>query len=143
MTTPDKSVSDTGGRPKLVVWAYRCWAVSGALLIALGVAAIVLGALAKGPTLEPIGFGIIVVVVGVAYVLLGGKAFVGDIRWRSSLSALTLVAVILLLILSFGDSVIAFALLASLVGLFGSLLAYRPEADQWYNAVAARHGFAK
>ncbi|GAA3700530.1 hypothetical protein [Gordonia hankookensis] len=125
---------DPAERPKLVVWAYRCWTVSGGLLVALGVLFIVLGIVSSGPTLLPIGVGIIVAVIGVCYFLIGSKAFVGDARWRSSLSALTLVVVIMLLIVSFGLPILAFALVAALVGLFGSLLAYRPESEAWYAA---------
>ncbi|MYR08507.1 hypothetical protein GTV32_20335 [Gordonia sp. SID5947] len=125
---------DPAQRPKLVVWAYRCWTISGGLLAALGVLFIVLGIVSSGPTLLPIGVGVIVVIIGVCYILIGSKAFVGDARWRSSLSALTLVVVIMLLIVSFGLPILAFALVAALVGLFGSLLAYRPEAESWYAA---------
>ncbi|ROZ98823.1 hypothetical protein [Gordonia sp. OPL2] len=123
---------DPAQRPKQVVWAYRCWTVSGGLLAALGVLFIVIGIVSSGPTLLPIGIGVIVGIIGVAYILLGSKAFVGDVRWRSSLAALTLVMVILLLVVSFGLPVLAFALLAAIVGLFGSMMAYRPEADTWY-----------
>ncbi|GAB33136.1 hypothetical protein [Gordonia otitidis] len=118
----------------MVTWAYRCWIASGVLLGLLGVGYIVAGIFAAGPTLLPIGIGIIVIAVGVAYVLLGSKAYVGDARWRSSLAALTLVVVIMLVLLSFGDPALAFTLLAAVIGLFGSLLAYRPEADAWFNA---------
>ncbi|GAA1479639.1 hypothetical protein GCM10009624_00790 [Gordonia sinesedis] len=127
MTNPDPAQ-----RPALVSWAYRCWVVSGALLAALGVLFIVGGVLSSRATLLPVGVGVIIVAVGVAYVLLGTKAYTGDARWRSSLAALTLVVVVILLFLSFGVMSLAFALLAAIVGLFGSLLAYRPEAETWY-----------
>ncbi|MGV9479908.1 hypothetical protein [Gordonia aichiensis] len=118
----------------MVTWAYRCWIASGVLLGVLGAVDIVAGIFGTGPTLLPIGIGIIVIAVGVAYVLLGSKAYVGDARWRSSLAALTLVVVIMLVFLSFGYPALAFTLLAAVIGLFGSLLAYRPEADTWFNA---------
>ena len=38
----------------------------------------------------------------------------------------------MLLFLSLGMNFFAFPLLAGLVGLFGSLLAYRPPAETWY-----------
>ncbi|AZG47991.1 hypothetical protein [Gordonia insulae] len=124
---------DPAQRPKQVVWAYRCWTVSGGLLAALGVLFIVLGFTTSGPTLLPVGVGFIIAVIGVGYIILGSKAFVGDVRWRSSLAALTLVVVIMLLVVSFGIPILALALLAAIVGLFGSLLAYRPDADAWYS----------
>ncbi|SKX54797.1 Uncharacterised protein [Mycobacteroides abscessus subsp. abscessus] len=118
----------------MVTWAYRCWIASGVLLGLLGVVYILAGIFADGPTLLPIGIGIIVIAVGGAYGLLGSKAYVGDARWRSSLAALTLVVVIMLVFLSFGDPALAFTLLAAVIGLLGSLFAYRPEADAWFNA---------
>ncbi|MDY6809004.1 hypothetical protein GIY30_01550 [Gordonia sp. HNM0687] len=124
---------DPARRPKQVSWAYRCWTISGGLLVALGVFYVILGIIASGPVLLPVGLGVIVGAVGVAFVMLGSKAFLGDARWRSSLSALTLVVVVLLLFLSFGIPILAFALLAALVGLFGSLLAFRPESETWYS----------
>ncbi|MFW0785999.1 hypothetical protein AAFP35_15915 [Gordonia sp. CPCC 206044] len=123
---------DPAQRPKLVVWAYRCWTASGVLLVALGVLFIVLGLVLSGSTLGPVGVGFIVAVVGAAYILLGSKSFVGDARWRSSLAALTLVVVIMLLICSFFIPILALALLVSLIGLLGSLLAFRPESETWY-----------
>ena len=76
--------------------------------------------------------GAMVAVVGVGYILLGSKAYTGDARWRSSLAALTLVVVAMLLFLSLGMNFFAFPLLAGIIGLFGSLLAYRPPAETWY-----------
>ncbi len=127
MVSPDRAE-----RPKQVVWAYRCWVTSGVLLVVMGVLLIVLGVTLTGPTLGPVGIGFIVAVVGAAYNLLGSRAYTGDARWRSSLSALTLVMTALLLFVSFGVPILAFALLASLVGLFGSLLAYRPDSEAWF-----------
>lgn len=128
METPDHAT-----RPKLVVWAYRCWAASGAVLIALGVLAIVLGFVSSGSTWGPVGIGVIIAAVGVAYILMGSKAFTGDARWRSSLAALTLVVVIMLVIIAFVYPVFAIALLVALIGLVGSLLAFRPVAEDWYS----------
>lgn len=127
MTKPDPAQ-----RPSQVVWAYRCWAASGALLVLAGVAYVVIGVVQTGPTLEPVGIGVLVAAVGGAYFLMGSKAYLGDERWRSSLAALTLVAVVMLLVLSFVYNVIAFALLFAVVGLFGSLMAFRPESDAWF-----------
>nr|EMP11649.2 hypothetical protein ISGA_1616 [Gordonia sp. NB41Y] len=123
---------DPARRPSLVVWAYRCWVTSGALLILLGIGFVLLGVFASGATLAPVGIGVLVAAVGAAIALMGTKAYTGDERWRSSLAALTLVSVAMLLILSFLAMFLAFALLAAIVGLFGSLLAYRPESDAWF-----------
>lgn len=129
MASPDPAL-----RPKQVSWAYRCWTISGGLLVALGVLYVVIGVVMSGPTLLPVGIGVIVAAVGVAFIMLGSKAFLGDARWRSSLAALTLVVVVMLLFLSFGIPILAFSLLAAVVGLFGSLLAFRPESETWYAA---------
>ncbi|MDL9936104.1 hypothetical protein QSJ18_05070 [Gordonia sp. ABSL1-1] len=126
MTTPDPAQ-----RPKLVVWAYRCWLTAGVLLILVGLWYIILGLVAPR-SLDPMAVGVLVAVVGVAYILIGSRAFVGDARWRSSLAALTLVVVALLLVLSFVAPILAFALIAGVIGIFGSLLAYRPESEFWY-----------
>ncbi|MGV9713305.1 hypothetical protein ACWDTI_21870 [Gordonia sp. NPDC003424] len=131
MESPDHAT-----RPKLVVWAYRCWVASGALLVVLGILFIVLGITTTGPTLGPVGVGVVVAAIGAAYILIGSKAFAGDARWRSSLAALTLVVVVMLLIVSFGFRFLSIGLLVALVGLFGSLLAYRPEAEAWYTSVS-------
>ncbi len=127
MTSPDPAL-----RPKLVVWAYRCWLTSGALLIALGALVIVVSAASDTGTVTSGVLGAMVAVVGVGYILLGSKAYTGDTRWRSSLAALTLVVVAMLLFLSLGMNFFAFPLLAGIIGLFGSLLAYRPPAETWY-----------
>jgi uncharacterized membrane protein HdeD (DUF308 family) len=129
---------DPAQRPKLVVWAYRCWLVSGSLLVALGALVIVLSALDDSGTVASGVLGAMVAVVGVAFILLGSKAFTGDARWRSSLSALTLVVVAMLLFLSvgLGSPVFALALIAGIIGLFGSLLAYRPPSETWYTGKA-------
>ncbi|WP_439031777.1 hypothetical protein [Gordonia terrae] len=133
MTSPDPAQ-----RPKLVVWAYRCWLVSGSLLVALGALVIVLSAIDDSGTVASGVLGAMVAVVGVAFILLGSKAFTGDARWRSSLSALTLVVVAMLLFLSvgLGSPVFAIALIAGIIGLFGSLLAYRPPSETWYTGKA-------
>ncbi|MCR5977767.1 hypothetical protein GDN83_08440 [Gordonia jinghuaiqii] len=133
MTSPDPEQ-----RPKLVVWAYRCWLASGALLVLLGALVVILSAVADSGTVASGVLGVMVIVVGVAYVLLGSKAFTGDVRWRSSLSALTLVVVAMLLFLSvgLGSPLFALALIAALIGLFGSLLAYRPDPETWYTGKA-------
>jgi len=124
---------DPAARPKYVTWAYRCWLGSGIGLIAFGVLGAIAGFLVDGSTLAPVGVGVLLIAVGVAYVLMGSRAFVGDARWRSSLAALTLVVVVMLMFFSIGVRVtFAFPLVVAIADLFGSLLAYRPESEQWY-----------
>ncbi|MEO9326853.1 hypothetical protein [Gordonia aurantiaca] len=129
MTSPDPAQ-----RPKLVVWAYRCWLASGLLLGLLGALVLVVSVFDDSGTVASGALGVLVLVVGVAYILLGSKAFTGDARWRSSLSALTLVVVAMLLFLSvgLGSPLFALTLVAGIIGLFGSLLAYRPDSERWY-----------
>ncbi|MEE3853461.1 hypothetical protein VZC37_24205 [Gordonia sp. LSe1-13] len=105
---------------------------SGALMVAIGVFCAYLGVTSAASALFPVGIGILVAAVGGGFLVMGGRAYAGDARWRSSLAALTLVVVIMLLFLSFFVPILAFALMASLVALFGSLLAFRPESEQWY-----------
>lgn len=130
MSSPDPAT-----RPRVLVWAHRCWLLSGALLVLLGIAFVVLGFVIDGSTIEPVGIGLLTALVGAAYLLMSTRVFAGDLRWRSSLAALTLVAVIMLLIVSFVWNVVALALLAAIIGLFGSLLAFRPESDAWFTGV--------
>lgn len=128
MTRPDPHT-----RPKLVTWAYRCWLIAGGLLVALGVLGIIGGILTDGPTFGPVSIGVLVAVIGIAYILMSSKVYTGDARWRSSLSALTLVVVAMLLFFSVGFSpAFAFPLLAALIGVFGSMLSYRPDSEEWF-----------
>ncbi|MGP3705953.1 hypothetical protein [Gordonia paraffinivorans] len=129
MTSPDPAQ-----RPKLVVWAYRCWLASGVLMVLLGALVVVVSVFDDSGTVASGALGVLVLIVGLAYILLGSKAFTGDVRWRSSLSALTLVVVAMLLFLSvgLGSPLFALTLLAGVIGLLGSLLAYRPESEFWF-----------
>ncbi len=125
---------ESAARPKNLEWAYRLWLISAGLLVVVGVLFVVLGVVMSGPTLSPVSIGVIVVVLGVVYGLMGSKAYSGDARWRSSLAALTLVAVMLLVFVSLFANALALALLAAVVGLSGSLLAYRPDSEAWFQA---------
>lgn len=136
MTKPDRS-----RRPKLVTWAYRCWMAAGVLLVVLGIVGevgVVLD-VSGASILAPMALNVVVIAVGVAILMMGTKAYLGDLRWRSSLAALTLVVVAMLLLLSigFGAPLLAVQLLAAIVGLFGSLLAYRPVSDAWFDPEGA------
>ncbi|GAC68003.1 hypothetical protein [Gordonia soli] len=135
--TSSEYTPDPAGRPDQVVWAHRCWTAAGALLVVLGLIELVAAFFVKSAPLSLAGLGVLMAAVGVAYVLIGSKAYLGDVRWRSSLAALTLVVVAMLLILALGfqSPYLAVALLVALIGLFGSLLAYRPESEKWFTGV--------
>ncbi|MFT4086808.1 MAG: hypothetical protein QM658_06565 [Gordonia sp. (in: high G+C Gram-positive bacteria)] len=140
---------DPAKRPKLVTWALRLWVASGVLLIAIGVLAEISTAVNVGLRFGELAIGVLVVIVGAAYCLLARRAYTGHVQWRGSLAALTCVVVAMLLIVTIGFASAGFAVLlaAAVIGLFGSLLAYRPEADAWFNGkdddVAAGKGSAK
>lgn len=121
-------------RPSLVGWALRLWMISGALLVALGVLTIVDHSVSVGLEFGPLAIGVLIVIVGVAYFLLGAKTYRGELQWRSSLSALTCVIVALLLPLTIGfqSPGLAIVLAVAVIGLAGSVLAYRPASDAWF-----------
>ena len=126
---------DPNDRPSLVVWALRLWMISGALLVALGVLTIIEESASVGLEFGPLAIGVLIVLVGIAYFLLGSKTYRGELQWRSSLSALTCVIVALLLPLTIGfqSPGLAIVLAVAVVGLAGSVLAYRPASDAWFN----------
>ena len=117
-----------------MVWALRLWLLSGALLIALGVLAVVADIVNLGLEFGVLAVDCLVIVLGVAYFLLAAKTYRGAVEWRSSLSALTCVVVAMLLPLTIGfqSPGLAVVLASAVIGLFGSLLAYRPPADRWF-----------
>ncbi|MCF8604771.1 hypothetical protein L5I01_15545 [Gordonia sp. HY442] len=121
-------------RPSLVGWALRLWMISGALLIALGVLTIIDHSVNVGLEFGPLAIGVLIVLIGVAYFLLGAKTYRGELQWRSSLSALTCVIVALLLPLTIGfqSPGLAIVLVVAVIGLAGSVLAYRPASDAWF-----------
>lgn len=124
---------DPAARPTQVMWALRLWLISGALLIALGVWGVVATMLDTGWDFGVIAVAVLFIVVGAAYIVLSRNACT-IVQWRGALAALTCVVVAMLLVLTIGfaDASLALVLAASVVGLFGSLLAYRPEADAWF-----------
>ncbi|WOC11716.1 hypothetical protein [Gordonia sp. MP11Mi] len=126
---------DPNDRPSLVVWALRLWMISGALLVALGILTIIDHSVSVGLEFGPLAIGVLIVMVGVAYFLLGSKTYRGELQWRSSLSALTCVIVALLLPLTIGfqSPGLAIVLAVAVIGLAGSVLAYRPASDAWFN----------
>ncbi|MGB6246543.1 hypothetical protein [Gordonia sp. (in: high G+C Gram-positive bacteria)] len=125
---------DPSERPALVVWALRLWMLSGALLIVLGVLGIVDDLVKLGFDFGVLAIDVLITVLGVAYFLLGAKTYRGALQWRSSLSALTCVVVVMLLPLTIGfrSAGLAIVLASAVVGLVGSVLAYRPAADRWF-----------
>ncbi len=117
-----------------MVWALRLWMASGVLLIGLGAFGIVADAVSLGFDFGILAVDFLILILGVAYLLLGAKTYRGAVQWRSSLSALTCVVVAMLLPLTIGfqSAGLAVVLAAAVVGLFGSVLAYRPLADRWF-----------
>lgn len=121
-------------RPPQVLWALRLWVTSGALLVALGVVTVVV-ATVQGANVESHLVGVLIAVIGLGYALAARKlAIAHDLRVRSSLAVTTLVVVVLLLLgaLMLQSPLFAIALVTALIGLFGSLLAYRPESEAWF-----------
>lgn len=121
-------------RPGILKWGYRCWVISGVLLVGAGSWAVAAGFVEAGAVFGPVAFGVVAIVVGAAYVLLGYKAYHGDARWRSALSALTLVmtGMMLFIAIGFGSPGYAIVLAVAVIGLLGSLLAYRPASEDWF-----------
>ncbi|MFT3716832.1 MAG: hypothetical protein QM774_13080 [Gordonia sp. (in: high G+C Gram-positive bacteria)] len=132
--SPVTNRPDPATRPPTVTWALRLWLISGGLLIVLGVASIITNIVGSGWDFGVVAVAILVAVVGLAYVLLARKAYC-EPQWRGALAALTIVAVAMLLVLTVGFQAagLAVVLFAAVIGLFGSILAYRPDADAWFN----------
>ncbi|MFW0788642.1 hypothetical protein [Gordonia sp. CPCC 205333] len=121
-------------RPPQVLWALRLWVTSGALLVAIGVVTIV-GTVIVNEGAEAIGIGALEIAIGGGYCFAARKlAIAHDLRVRSSLAVTSLVVVVLLLMAALlsQSPVFAVPLVVALLGLFGSLLAYRPESEAWF-----------
>jgi hypothetical protein len=114
--------------PKLVTWAYRLWLTSAGLLALVGLVTIILGG-----TASAFVFGIFFIAVAAGVVFLARRAYPGDPRWRSSIGMLTLVLTAMSLFgsLLFGP-VLALILISSIVGMAGSMAAYRPSSEPWF-----------
>lgn len=140
MTERTTAKPDPAIRPNTVRWALRLWLTSGFLIAALGVVFIVLSLLETGWHLDRIAVAVLVLAVGLAYISLARKAYCVP-QWRGSLAALTVVAVIMLLVLTIGfqSPALALILFAAVIGLAGSILAYRPDADAWFNCRMSRN----
>nr|WP_246372059.1 hypothetical protein [Gordonia humi] len=109
--------------------------ISGAVLAALGILWIVDHSVNVGLEFGPLAIGVLIIIVGVAYFLLGAKTYRGELQWRSSLSALTCVVAVMLLALAIGfqSPGLAVVLAGAVIGFAGSVLAYRPTSDAWFN----------
>lgn len=114
--------------PKLVRWAYRLWLAAAGVVAVVGVLTI-----AVNQDAVSVLFGIFFILVGVGVGLLAQRAYSGDPRWRSSLSVLLLVLTALSLFGSvvFGP-VLALVLFGCVIGLAGSMAAYRPASEPWF-----------
>ncbi|WP_298446466.1 hypothetical protein [Gordonia sp. (in: high G+C Gram-positive bacteria)] len=134
MTDAATAKPDPARRPNTVRWALRLWLTSGVLLMILGVISIITSAFGAGWHLGDLAVAVIVVGIGLVYASLARKAYCQP-QWRGSLAALTVVVVIMVLVLTIGyqSPGLAVVLAAAVVGLAGSILAYRPDADAWFN----------
>jgi hypothetical protein len=113
----------------MVVWAFRLWLTSGVLLAVWGLLQIVLV-----HTGTSVVFGVFFILVGTGVVLAARHAYAGDPRWRSAVSVLTLVLVALGIFASMLFSLpMVPALVFSLIGLIGSMIANRPASEPWYS----------
>ncbi len=123
MTEPES------GTPKMALWARRLWFASGVLFLATAAWFLVIGI--ANISAFGIGLGLVSAAVGVAMLLLIRRADTGDARWRSALAVLSLTVTVLGMLIAalFLDP---FVLLSGLVGLAGSMMAYRPAAEPWF-----------
>ncbi|MFZ2511433.1 MAG: hypothetical protein WAW85_10140 [Gordonia sp. (in: high G+C Gram-positive bacteria)] len=131
--TPDPSTC-----PTLVRWAYRLWLTSGSLLAVVGVVSIVLAVLEVGWNLGLLAVAILVTAVGLAYLPMARKAMRHH-QGRGVLASLTVVVLVMVLVLTIGfqSGELALVLFIAVIGFAGSVLAYRPAADAWYNGTDA------
>ncbi|GAA1884834.1 hypothetical protein LX12_003036 [Williamsia serinedens] len=125
----DKKLPADPSTPKQALWAMRLWMASGVLLLVTAVYSLVVG-IAAGSAF-PIGLAVVCVIAGAVTLVLRRRAGAGDPRWRSSVAVLTLVVTVLGMLLAVLLG-IPFVLLCGLVGLVGSMLAYRPAAEPWF-----------
>ncbi|SIR67999.1 hypothetical protein [Williamsia sterculiae] len=121
MTTPDRPV------PPIAKRAYWFWIAGAALLIVMGVVFLIFSiAVVKV-------FGVIVIVVGVGIIQMARMALAPDPRWRSSLAVLTLAITLVSTLFAMLQLAFAiFTLIAGLLTLVGSLIAYRPAAEEFF-----------
>ncbi|WP_051198164.1 hypothetical protein [Gordonia shandongensis] len=130
---------DPKDRPKLVVWSLRLWLIAGSLLVTLGVLGVLVDTFfTSGFDFGVVGIDILIVLLGALYYVMGANSYRGVLQWRSSFSALTCVVVPLVLAMAIGFGASAgmwglwLVLVAAVIGLAGTYLAYRPAADRWF-----------
>ncbi|MFT3661141.1 MAG: hypothetical protein QM809_06995 [Gordonia sp. (in: high G+C Gram-positive bacteria)] len=134
MTEMNKDfVPDPATRPVSVRWAFGLWTAAGVLLAALGAVSLVTE-LWSGWHLGLMAVEVLVAAVGAAYIMLARRAMCRQ-QWRGALAALTFVVVVMLLVLTIGfrSSGLAVVLAVAVLGFWGTVLAYRPKADAWFN----------
>lgn len=117
--------------PTLVTRAYWLWTISGALMGLYGIGLIV------ASLIEGIGgfvaLGVFFTAIGAALIFAARKAFPGDQQWRSALAVFTLMLVALGIMSSFLiKGAAALPLLFSVIALIGSMMAFRPSSDPWF-----------
>ena len=127
-------VPDPATRPTQVRWAFGLWLLSGLLLVVLGVISLVAEAFQSRWNLGVLAVEVLIGAVGLAYILLARKATCVP-QWRGSLAALTFVVVVMVLVLTIGfqSPGLAVVLAVTTIGFAGTVLAYRPKADAWFN----------
>ena len=117
--------------PTLVTRAYWMWTISGALMGLYGIGLIV------ASLIEGIGgfvaLGVFFAAIGAALIFAARKALPGDQQWRSALAVFTLMLVALGIMASFLiKGAAALPLLFSVIALIGSMMAFRPSSDPWF-----------
>ncbi|MGJ0117970.1 hypothetical protein ACQ7HM_02085 [Williamsia sp. MIQD14] len=119
--------------PTMAVWAARLWLASAVLFGVSAVWFLWIG-IGSGSAFG-IGLGVISIAIAAAVYILGRRAATPDARWRSTVSVLTLVVTMagMLVAVLFFDP---FLLVSGLVGLVGSMMAYRPAAEKWFTGGA-------
>ena len=115
--------------PSLAVWAVRLWMASGVLFLASAAWFLIIGI--GSTNALGIGLGVVSAGVGVGMLLLTRRTGSGDPRWRSVLAVLSLTVSVLGMLMAalFLDP---FLLISGIVGLVGSMMAYRPAAEPWF-----------
>lgn len=131
---PDGFTPDPSTRPALVRWAYWLWLTSGCLLAVVGIVSIVLTALEAGWNLGLLAVAVLVTAVGLVYLPMARKAMCHH-QGRGVIASLTVVVTVMMLVLTIGfqSGELALVLFIAVIGFAGSVLAYRPAADAWYN----------
>ncbi|WP_020107828.1 hypothetical protein [Nocardia sp. 348MFTsu5.1] len=121
---------EPAARPALVTRAYWLWTISGALIAVYGVAFVIVSLIeGVGGT---VALGVFYVAIGGALIAAARRVVSGDSRWRSALAVFTLMLVFLGILGSFLTKGAALPLLFSLIALIGSMMAYRPSSDPWF-----------